>query len=62
MKPKKYTILEVVSLLNRGCNGVVELLENKNQLKETHLRLILELATEYITIGQSGDIQQQPTE
>jgi hypothetical protein len=65
MKPTKYTIHEVVVFLNRGRYGVEELLKNKDQLKEIHLRLILELAAEYIAIGYAGnrgDIQQQQIE
>lgn len=61
MKPKKYTIREVVGLLHQGRSGIAELLRNKVQLQEIHLALILELAVEYIAIGQADGIQQQST-
>lgn len=55
MKPTKYTIRDVVILINRGHYGINELFENKERLKEIHLLLILELAAEYIGGGGLHD-------
>jgi hypothetical protein len=61
MKPPQYTTHEVVTLLFQGSDGIDEMLKDKFRLKDGHLLLILELAAEYIAIGQAGGMQQ-PTE
>lgn len=53
MKISKYTVREVVALLNRGEGGIYEMLKNKARLKDVQLQFILALAVECLGDGTS---------